>query len=315
MRVEREAKPLFQNLPLPLDKGKGIKRVPRKIEDFSGCLKGMGLINHPYKLLVVDIDGTLLGREGSISAEDREALAKARQSGIQVSLSTGRAAQGCRAIIDQLSLDGYHIFFDGALVSNPSLGEEVYVQPLARGVVREAVEFVHRNDIYLELYSATRYFVERETWATEIHRQYFKLEPTVVDFTELWNRERIIKGGLITSTPQEVAKARSFYIQFDRSLHFSRARSPAYPGVEFINVVAPEVSKGKALAALASHLGISMTEVMAVGDGTNDISLLSLAGLAVAMDNAPAEVKAVAHFITLDVDHSGLAAAIRQFLL
>ena len=273
----------------------------------------MGLINHPYKLLVVDIDGTLLCREGSISAEDREALAEARRSGIRVSLSTGRAAQACLPIIDQLSLDGYHIFFDGALVSN--LGEEVYVEPLAREVVKEAVEFVQRNDIYLELYSATHYFVERETWATEIHRQYFKLEPTVVDFADLWNRERIIKGGLITSSPEEVAKAKSFCLHFDRSLRFSAARSPAFPDVEFTNVVAPGVSKGKALAALTSHLGISMAEVMAIGDGINDIPLLSLAGLAVAMDNAPDEVKAVAHYITLDVDHSGLAAAINRFLL
>jgi len=275
----------------------------------------MGLINHPYKLLVVDIDGTLVGRDGSIPAEERDVLAKVSDLGIQVSLSTGRAAQACSAIIDQLSLDGYHIFFDGALVSNPNRGEEVYVEPLARGVVREAVEFAHRNDIYLELYSATRYFVERETWATEIHRQYFNLEPTVVDFSRLWNRERLIKGGLITSTPEEVTKATSFRLQFNGSLHFSVARSPAFPGVEFINVVAPEVSKGKALAALASLLGISMSEVAAIGDGVNDISLLSVAGLALAMGNAPDEVKAVAHYVTLDVDHSGLAAAVNRFLL
>ncbi len=266
-----------------------------------------------YKLLVVDIDGTLLGRERSISAEDRRALAEARRSGIAVSLSTGRAAKACRSIIDQLSLDGYNIFFDGALVS--SLDEEVYVEPLDRGVVREAIEFAHWHNIALELYSVSHYFVERENWATEIHRQYFELEPTVVDFTGLWKRERIIKGGLITRSPEEMAKARSFRLHFDHSLHFSLARSPAFPDVEFTNVVAPEVSKGKALAALASYLGISLGEVMAVGDGTNDISLLSLAGLAVAMDNAPDEVKAVAHHTTLDVDHNGLAAAIEKFLL
>jgi len=266
-----------------------------------------------YKLLVVDIDGTLLGGEGIISAEDGEALAEARRSGILISLSTGRAAQACLPIIDQLSLDGYHIFFDGALVSN--LGEEVYAEPLDRGVVREAVEFVQRNDIYLELYSVTHYFVEWENWATEIHRQYFKLEPTVVDFTDLWNQERIIKGGLITRSAREIAQAKSFRLHFDRSLRFSAARSPAFPGVEFTNVLAPEVSKGKALEALASHLGVALSEVIAVGDGTNDIPLLSLAGLAIAMDNAPDEVKAVAHHVTLDVDHSGLAAAIKRFLL
>jgi hypothetical protein len=268
-----------------------------------------------YKLLSVDIDGTLLGKDGSISDKDREALAKARQSGIEVCLSTGRAAQGCLSIINQLSLDGYHIFFDGALVSNPNQSEEVYVQPLNKLIVKEAVEFVRQNDIYLELYSSTRYFVERETWATEIHRQFFNLEPAVVDFTDLWSKERIIKGGLVVASAQEVAQARSFRLQFNRSLRFSEARSPAFPGVEFINLVAPEVSKGKALTALASYLGVSLSEIVAIGDGVNDISLLSIVGLALAMQNAPDEVKAVAHYVTLDVDHSGLAAAIRKFLL
>jgi len=181
--------------------------------------------------------------------------------------------------------------------------------------VKEVVEFVRKNDIYLELYSATDYFVEWENWATEIHRNYFKLEPMVVDFAELRGGEKFIKGGLITRDAEEVAKAKSFRNRFDCSLRFSVARSPAYPGVEFINVLAPEVSKGKALTALASHLGVSLSEVMAIGDGTNDISLLSIAGLAVAMGNAPDEVKAVAHRVTEDVGRSGVAAAVKKFLL
>jgi hypothetical protein len=266
-----------------------------------------------YRLLVVDIDGTIIGKDGHISAEDREALLKVRQKGIGVSLSTGRAALSCLPIIDQLALDGYHIFCDGALVSNFS--EEVYAEPIDSGVVREAIEFARQNDIYLELYSASRFFVERENWATEIHREFFNLEPTVVDFSGLWERERIIKGGLVTASPEEVAKAKNFRLRFNHSLHFSPARSPAYPNVDFINVVDLGVSKGKALAALTSHLGISMAEVMAIGDGTNDIPLLSSVGLAVAMGNAPDEVKAVADYITLDVDHSGLAAAVNKFLL
>ncbi len=273
------------------------------------------MVNNYYKLLVVDIDGTLVGGNRSVSAEDREALAKARDLGMQVSLSTGRAAQACLGIINQLSLDGYHIFFDGASVSDPSQGEEVYVQPISRGVVKQMVEFAHRHEIDLELYSATHYFAERETWSTEAHRQFFDLEPTIVGFTRLWERERIIKGGLVTTTPEEAAKAKIFCRHFDDSLHFSWARTPAYPGVDFINILAPEVSKGKALEALASHLGVSMSAVMAIGDGTNDISLLSTAGLAVAMGNAYDEVKAVADYVTLDIDHSGVAAAITKFLL
>ncbi len=268
-----------------------------------------------YKLLVIDVDGTLVGRDGSISAEDRGALAKARRLGIRVSLSTGRVTQACLGIIDQLSLDGCHMFFDGALINSPSQSKEVYVQPLSQEVVKQAVEFAHSNDILLELYSATHYFVERETWASGIRRQFFGITPTVVNLTTLLNRERIIKGGLTVSSPEEVAKARGFCLQFDGRLHFTWTKTPAYPDISFINVLAPEVSKGKALEALASHLGISLDEVIAIGDGPNDISLLASAGLAIAMGNATDEVKAVADYITLDIDHSGLAAAIERFLV
>lgn len=265
-----------------------------------------------YRLLVVDIDGTLLGSEGGISAEDKAALEEARRAGIRVCLSTGRALQSCQPIIKELSLDGYHIFFDGALVTSPD--REIYVEPLDRGVVGEAVEFAQKNKISLELYSSKHYFIEQSNWGTDINRQYFNLEPEVVDFRKLVG-ERIIKGGLISRNDEEAAKAKSFRTRFDLSLRFSLAKSPAFPGVEFTNIIAPGVSKGKALTNLAAHLGIPLEEVVAIGDGPNDISLLSVAGLAVAMGNAVDEVMAVAHQVTRSVRDSGVAAAIREFLL
>ena len=270
---------------------------------------------NPYKLLLVDIDGTLLGKNGIISDEDRNALARACDLGVQVSLSTGRAAQACSNVISQLALDSYHIFSDGALVSNPNNGKEIYAQPIEKMVVRQAVEFTRLNELDLDLYSATHYFVERESWSAIAHRQYFGFEPTVVDFNEIWNHERIIKGGLVVTSPQEAVSVRDFRLQFKDRLYFSFAKSSGYPDVDFFNIVAPEVSKGKALRALASHLGISLTEMIAIGDGHNDISLLDSVGLAIAMGDAPDELKAVADFITLDVDHSGLAAAINKLLL
>ena len=274
----------------------------------------MRTVSNRYKLLVVDIDGTLLGKNGAISSEDKEALAKASARGIPVSLSTGRTAPAALRIINQLSLDGYHIFFDGALASDPKKNEEIYAQPISKTMVKQAIDFAHQNGVDIEFYSATHYFAERETWSTDIRRRFFGIETNIVDFTDLWQRERIIKGSLTVSSPEERAKADRFRLHFKDSLQFSSTKSPAYPDVDFINVLIPGVSKKKALEVLASHLGISMSEIIAIGDGTNDISLLSSAGLAIAMDNAPSEVKAVADYITLGVDHSGLAMAVRKFL-
>lgn len=269
----------------------------------------------PYKLLVVDVDGTLLDKNGALSAEDREALAKVSHSGIRVSLSTGRASQACRKLIDQLSLDGYHMFSDGALVSDPAKGEEVYAQPISTALARQIVEFIHRHEMNMDLFSSSRYFVERETWATDIRREFFGLQPVMVDFNQLWQKERIIKGTLLVRSPEEKAKAERFRQHFSRRLSFSMTKTPAYPEIDFINVLTIGVSKKKALEALARHLEIAMAEIMAIGDGANDVSILSSVGLGVAMGNAPDEVKAVADYVTRDVDHSGVAAAIKRFLL
>ena len=264
------------------------------------------------------MDGTLLGRDGNISTENKEAIAQACSLGVKVSLSTGRTLQSGLKVINQLPLDGYHIFFDGALVTDPEQNKEVYIQLISKRLVREAVEFAHVNEINLELFSATQYFIERETWASDIRRQYFGILPALTDFTNIWERERIIKGTVAVSSAEERAKADSLCRRFEGDLDnltFSWTSTPAYPNVDFVNIVARGVSKGRALEALTSYLAIPLAEVMAIGDERNDVSLLATAGLAVAMGNAAAEVKAVADYITLDVDRSGVAAAIKKFLL
>ena len=268
-----------------------------------------------YRLLVVDIDGTLLDKNANISAEDKDALSRVREAGLQVSLSTGRVVLAALPYINQLSVDAYHMFFDGALVYNPEKDEEVYVEPIGKDLVRQMIDFSRQVGLDFDLYSATHFFAERETWATDIRRDFFKLEATIVDFTEIWQKERMIKGTLVVRTDEEKSKANDFYLHFKDRLNFSWTITPAYPNIDFINVIAHDVSKGKALEALTSFLGISLSEVIAIGDGVNDIPLLSSAGIAIAMDNASNELKAVADYVTLDIDHSGVAVAIREFLL
>ncbi len=268
-----------------------------------------------YKLLVVDIDGTLLDINGKISDIDKQALKEAIQAGTAVSLSTGRVVRATRRFLDQLELDGYHVFFDGALVYNPEKDEEVYVDPISAGLVGEMIDYSRKVGLDFDLYSITEFFAERPSWATDIRRDFFKLQATFVDFREIQYEERFIKGTLVVASPEEKRKARDFCDFFNDRLNFSWTKTPAYPDIDFINIVAKDVNKGKALKSLTAFLGISTEEVAAIGDGLNDISLLSSAGLAIAMGNAPDEVKSIAHHVTLDVSRQGVAEAVRKYIL
>jgi len=272
-------------------------------------------LSNRYKLLVVDIDGTLLDVNGVISDIDKQALKAAVKSGVAVSLSTGRVVQAVRRFLNQLELDGYHVFFDGALVYNPEKDEEVYIDPISPELVGEMIEYSKRVSLDFDLYSKTEFFAERPTWATDIRRDFFKLNARFIDFRQIQDRERFIKGTLVVASPEEKQKARDFCNHFRNRLHFSWTKTPAYPDVDFINIVANDVSKGKALQSLVSFMGISTDDVAAIGDGLNDISLLTAAGLAIAMGNAPDEVKSVAHHVTLDVSRQGVAEAVKQYIL
>ncbi len=267
-----------------------------------------------YKLLVIDVDGTIIDKSGAISNEDRVALAGAAANGVRVCLSTGRVVGACRSILDKLGLDGCHIFYDGALICDSAGGNEIYCNPLEAEAVRRAVEFARANDIYLELYTNDCFYAEKSNWSDEIHTNYFGVAPTITDLSGIWNSKRILKAEILVHNEAEQAEADLFMGEFNGSLHFSIARSPSFPEIDFVNIINPGVSKGAALKALVAYHGAEMEEVIAIGDGLNDIELLKAAGTAVAMGNAFTEVKEVADYITLDVEDSGVAAVVKKFL-
>jgi HAD superfamily hydrolase (TIGR01484 family) len=165
------------------------------------------LTDRPRKLLVVDIDGTLLNRDGAISDEDAGALTRACRAGVHVSLSTGRAVAACLPILERLALDGYHMFFDGALVYNQQKAEQVYVVPVPAPLVKQIADVARRQELNLDLYSITHFFTERETWTTDIRRRFFNLRPTVADFDDIWQKERIIKATIVVRSAEEKVRA------------------------------------------------------------------------------------------------------------
>jgi len=267
-----------------------------------------------YKLLVSDVDGTLINKHGTVSEADKDALARARASGIIVSLCTGRAPQGCAGLLRQLALDGYHTFHDGAQVINPDTEHQIYIQPFNYSTIRQAVEWAHRYDMEIELYSTTQFFAEKENWSTRVHRDFFNIPPVMTDYDALRQNETIIKMQTVRTNPEEAEKINAFCREFADRCHFSWVKSPAFPDADFINILSPQVSKGKAITELAAYLSIRKEEIIAIGDGKNDVSLLSAAGLAIAMESAPDVLKNIAHYITAGVDESGVAKALNKFL-
>ncbi|BCT56198.1 Cof-type HAD-IIB family hydrolase [Dehalococcoides mccartyi] len=282
-----------------------------------------------FQLAVIDVDGTLINKQGKISAADKEAIGKARDKGILVALSTGRVVPACTYLLEELGLDGFHIFCDGALVYNPATAQTCYSQPLCQGPLLSAIEFVREHNIYLELYTILDYYVEYENWSAKMHREFFRISPTVTDFKKVALTQDVQKIELMVHDQTErrgaelfmsrfeddFQGAELFMSRFEDDFHFSIARAPAYPEVEFVNIVSPGISKGRALEKMAAQMGISLRNVIAFGDGSNDLPLFRAAGFGVAMGNARAELKEIADYVTLDVEESGLAAAFNKFLI
>jgi 5-amino-6-(5-phospho-D-ribitylamino)uracil phosphatase len=254
-------------------------------------------------------------RADEISVANKAALAELKRRGVAVSLCSGRATPAARNILQQLGLDGFHIFFDGALVTDPGTRENLYIKPIDRCFIQPALDCARDNGVIMDLFSATTCYMEQDSWVADIRRQYFKVEPVITGFAHLPENEEFIKGTLVVRSPEEKAGAERFRQRFVRELFLSKTKTPAYPDVDFINVLTPGVSKRAAMEALMLHLGLKPDQVMAIGDGLNDIPVITAAGLGIAMGNAPSEVKAAAHYVTGDVEHDGVAEAIRKFIL
>jgi hypothetical protein len=265
-----------------------------------------------YKLLVTDIDGTIANKDGEISDIDLKALRKINKAGVMISLCTGRPAGGCAKVLDRLSMDGFHIFFDGALVTDSTLTEEIYIKPIGSELVKQICTLASYNEITMELFSKSGFFISSPKPLADIHGQLLNFKPIITDFATICTQEKIVLGCLVTPAHEET-RILSLFQELEGSLRFSSTINPTRPDIRLINITATGVTKGTALEALITYLGLNKKNVMAIGDGANDITLLSSAGLAIAMKNAPENLKNIANYVTEDVEHNGVAKVIKNF--
>jgi Cof subfamily protein (haloacid dehalogenase superfamily) len=275
----------------------------------------MGGTVPPYRLLVVDVDGTLAGAGGSISPGVAAAVRAAEAAGVRVALSTGRTVLACRSFLAELPMRGPHIFFDGSLVLDPAADTAVLLRHVDPDAVAAALAFGEAHGLTVELYTRDSYYVRAVTPEVEAHAALQRCAPTVADLAGVLAGGEVIKAEFVVRTDAAVAAVRAFEPSVAGRLRFSWATAPGLPDFTFVNIVAPDASKGEAMRRILDHLGLSPAEVVAVGDGANDLPMFEVAGLAVAMGNAPAAVRQAAHLVVGTVEQDGLAEVISRRVL
>ena len=265
-----------------------------------------------YKLIALDLDGTLKNSHNEITEETRKALIQAQELGMKVVLASGRPTPGLRHEAKALELDkyeGYLLSFNGARVMDVKTGETIYEQTLT---IDEAKQAYLRS----KNYNLACMTYEDDVILTEdIDDEYVKVECRINDITVRQVDSFVdclkdpIHKVLLTGKPEYVASILDdFKEPFQDSL--SIYRSAPF----FIEVMAQNIDKAASLDRLVKSLGFKQEEVMAFGDGYNDLSMIEYAGLGVAMDNAVDEVKERANIVTKSNDEDGIAYILKEYV-
>lgn len=259
------------------------------------------------KLLALDIDGTILKKDYSLSDRVKSSIKDASKKGVKVVLVTGRMHKATTFIAQELGLNTPIISYNGALVQseNKIFLEQKIHHELFKKVVNEAKNFEVQINLYVDdiLYSETN-TPEIIEYCTKR-----KIEYKIKSFDKFQNASAN-KLLVIGKTPDETTKVISHLSKtFENRLNIVKSMPT------FCEVLNKNASKGNAIMHLAQYWEILPEEIMAVGDQDNDIDMLKIAHAKVAMGNATQGLKDVSNYIAPPVEQDGLAVAIEEFIL
>ncbi|HHV58688.1 MAG TPA: HAD family phosphatase [Clostridiaceae bacterium] len=261
-----------------------------------------------YKLMAVDIDGTLLDNNDVLTKYTIDTVRRGVEKGLIFTLSTGRPVQGVQEIIRALGLNFPVITYNGAKVVMGESREILYEKKLSFNDVKTIVELGQKFGTSIMVWDEDRLFANPLNEKAEKYSTISGVEP------EAFENAEIFKNGatkiLWYDEVELINKYKDIvgsFISGDVNYHTSRPY--------FLEFVDKRASKAIAMEKLGEHFGISREEMIAVGDGYNDLSMIKYAGLGVAMGNAPDDIKESADFVTLSNDEDGVAHVISKFIL
>jgi Cof subfamily protein (haloacid dehalogenase superfamily) len=260
------------------------------------------------RLVGIDVDGTLLGRSGIVDARIWQAAARASAAGIRLVLCSGRPAFGVTLqYARQLDAEGWHIFQNGASIVRAGNGES-RSSPLPAHCITQLIAAARRTPRILELYADSRYVVEQDAPWSRSHAALLGVPFLARPLASL--ELPVVRAQWLLTA----AQADELLQQTDPSFEMARSSSPLMPDTTFVGVTRRGVCKGEALRTVAAELGVTLADVMYVGDAGNDLSALRIVGHPVAMGNADAEVRGAAKHVVRSVEEAGLAQALELAL-
>lgn len=277
-------------------------------------LKKVKSMRQVYKMIVLDLDGTLTNSKKVITPKTKEALIQAQKKGVRIVLASGRPTYGIKSLAEVLCLNqhhGYILAFNGGKIIDCSNNETLFEQTLSPELVPTLYNSAMKGGMQILTYQG------KGIAATSTEDKYVKEEAFInkLPITLYSNfLEQIvypINKCLIVGDPTPLHEVE---IQLAKTLEgkMSVYRSADY----FLECVPLNVDKAQSLAKLLKLTGIKREEIIACGDGYNDLSMICFAGLGVAMANANEDIRIQADYVTLaSNEKDGVAEIVEKFLL
>ncbi|MBE0690039.1 MAG: HAD family phosphatase [Anaerolineae bacterium] len=263
------------------------------------------------KLIVTDIDGTLLNSEHKLSERNANALKAAAAQGIHLVLATGKSPASCAALLEQLKLPAYGIYLQGLMTVNAE-GKVMSQRTLDPEVARQVITYADERGFSIVAYSGQRLLVRATNAQIEEYTVgYNDPKPEAVGPLQnlLWTTP-IHKLTAIAEPRAVLALRWQLNTQLGGTARLMQAGVP-----KMLEILPPNGGKGAALKALLKELQVPSEQALAIGDAENDLEMLQIAGVAVAVGNADQKVKDAADHVVASNDEDGVAEAIERFAL
>ena len=263
------------------------------------------------KLIALDLDGTLTDDKKNITPHTLEALMQVQRQGVRVVLASGRPPFGMRPLARQLHLEQYGgiiLCYNGGHVEDCATSEVYVERQLPEDVLPLLHRFQQESGMTLMTYYEDKIYTEHpDDQYVGISAYNNKMQ--VVGLTDFVSQVPRPLNKCLMVGPHDKQVVWEEKIREATSSHLYVCHSTPY----FIEILPKGIDKGPSLISLGERLGIAPTEIMSVGDSNNDVQMLRMSGIGVAMGNADDDIKQVADFVTLDNNSDGVAHALKHF--